>query len=215
MNSHHQETFVSNQAELEQLCDRLKQSPRLALDTEFERSNTYYPILALMQIASEEESVLIDPLKIDNWAPFSELLQSDILIVMHSCSEDLEVFRRYFGGQPKHLVDTQIACAFAGKGDALGYANMVQAMRGVELDKSETRSDWLKRPLTNAQQEYAREDVRWLLDIYAELEAELEASGRLGWVQQECSLMRDKYLTEPGPEQQWLFLHPRGTTTPA
>ncbi|MEQ9210829.1 MAG: ribonuclease D, partial [Pseudomonadales bacterium] len=214
MNSHLSESYVSNQAELEQLCDRLKQSPYLALDTEFERSNTYYPILALMQIASEEESVLIDPLSINNWAPFAELLKSDVLIVMHSCSEDLEVFRRYFGTQPKHLIDTQIACAFAGKGDALGYANMVSAMRGVELDKSETRSDWLQRPLTDAQQEYAREDVRWLLGIYSELEAELEASGRLGWVQQECSLMRDKYLTEPGPEQQWLRIKGLGRTSP-
>lgn len=213
MNSHLSESYVSSQAELEQLCDRLKQCPRLALDTEFERSNTYYPILALMQIATEEESVLIDPLSINNWAPFAELLKSDVLVVMHSCSEDLEVFRRYFGTQPKHLIDTQIACAFLGKGDALGYANMVSAMRGVELDKSETRSDWLQRPLTAAQMEYAREDVRWLLDIHSELHADLEAAGRLGWVQQECSLMRDKYLTEPGPEQQWLRIKGLGRTS--
>ncbi len=214
MNSHLKEIDVTSQTELEQLCERLKESDCLALDTEFERSNTYYPILALMQIASEEELVLIDPLDIQDWSSFAALLQSRLSIIMHSCSEDLEVFRRYFGVQPAHLIDTQIACAFLGKGDALGYANMVQAMRGIELDKSQTRSDWLQRPLSPAQKTYAREDVRWLLDIYKELEAELKACGRFAWVQQECDAMRDKYLSEPGPEQQWLRIKGLGRMSP-
>ena len=214
LNSHLKESDVNTQTELEQLCDRLKSSPRLALDTEFERRNTYYPILALLQIASDEELVLIDPLEIKDWRPFAELLQGDVTIVMHSCSEDLEVFRRYFDSQPSHLIDTQIACAFLGKGDALGYANMVSTLRGIELDKSETRSDWLQRPLSPAQRTYAREDVRWLLGIYAELEEELRASGRFDWVVQECDAMRDKYLQEPRPEQQWLRVKGLGRTNP-
>ena len=214
MNSHLKESDVNTQAELEKLCERLKSSPRLALDSEFERSNTYYPILALLQIASDEELVLIDPLGIDDWSPFAKLLQGDVTVVMHSCSEDLEVFRRYFDSQPSNLIDTQIACAFLGKGDALGYANMVSAMRGIELDKSETRSNWLQRPLSSAQRTYAREDVRWLLGIYAELEEELRASDRFDWVVQECDAMRDKYLQEPVPEQQWLRVKGLGRTNP-
>lgn len=198
------ESYIDSQAGLEEACARLAASSCFALDTEFERRNTYYPILAFMQIATESESILIDPLKISDWLPFVELFNSDRLFVMHSCSEDLEVFRKHFGVQPQRLIDTQIACAFLGKGDALGYANMVLTLRGVELDKSETRSNWLQRPLTESQKAYAREDVRWLLGIYAELEQELVERNRLDWVIEECGRMRDKYLQEPEAAQHWL-----------
>lgn len=199
-----EELYIDDQESFEQLCSELAACPRLALDTEFERRNTYYPVLALLQIASEEKSILIDPLNIDDWRPLTTLFDSDILFVMHSCSEDLEVFRKHLGTQPRWLMDTQIACAFLGKGDSLGYANMVMTMCQVEIDKSETRSNWLQRPLTPSQQLYAREDVRWLLDICTELEAELSSLGRLEWVQQECAHLRDKYWQEPDIDSQWL-----------
>lgn len=198
------EYYIESQSDFELACERLSKSTQLALDTEFERRNTYYPILALLQIADEHESLLIDPLRIEDWAPLKELFASNTLFVMHSCSEDLEVFRKHLGTQPENLIDTQIACAFLGKGDALGYANMVMATRGVEIDKSETRSDWMQRPLTESQQTYAREDVRWLLGIYSELEAELSERGRLQWVQEECAQMRDKYWQESDIDSQWL-----------
>jgi len=198
------EYYIDHQEDFEQACQRLSNSGTLALDTEFERRNTYYPILALLQIADHQQSLLIDPLCIEDWSPLKALFASDVLFVMHSCSEDLEVFRKHIGTQPRNLMDTQIACAFLGKGDALGYANMVMAMRDVEIDKSETRSDWMQRPLTESQKSYAREDVRWLLGIYAELEAELEERGRLDWVQQECAQLRDKYWQEPDISAQWL-----------
>ena len=198
------ERHIDHPADFVSACERLADSASLALDTEFERRNTYYPVLALLQIADETQSLLIDPLKIEDWTPLKELFASDVRFVMHSCSEDLEVFRKYLGTQPKNLIDTQIACAFLGKGDALGYAGMVMAMRGIKLDKSETRSNWLQRPLTEAQKSYAREDVRWLLGIYAELELELQERGRLHWVQEECTQMRDKYWQEADPGSQWL-----------
>ena len=198
------ERHIDHPADFVSACERLADSASLALDTEFERRNTYYPVLALLQIADETQSLLIDPLKIEDWTPLKELFASDVRFVMHSCSEDLEVFRKYLGTQPKNLIDTQIACAFLGKGDALGYAGMVMAMRGIKLDKSETRSNWLQRPLTEAQKSYAREDVRWLLGIYAELELELQERGRLHWVQEECAQMRDKYWQEADPGSQWL-----------
>lgn len=196
--------YIDSQEEFDAACKRLAASARIALDTEFERRNTYYPILALLQIADEHESLLIDPLQIEDWSPLKDIFASDTIVVMHSCSEDLEVFRKELGIQPKHLIDTQIACAFLGKGDALGYANMVLALRGVEIDKSETRSDWLQRPLTASQQDYAREDVRWLLAIYSELESELKQRGRLHWVQEECAQLRDRYWSEPEIGYQWL-----------
>ena len=198
------ERHIDHPADFVSACERLADSASLALDTEFERRNTYYPVLALLQIADETQSLLIDPLKIEDWTPLKELFASDVRFVMHSCSEDLEVFRKYLGTQPKNLIDTQIACAFLGKGDALGYAGMVMAMRGIKLDKSETRSNWLQRPLTEAQKSYAREDVRWLLGIYAELELKLQERGRLHWVQEECTQMRDKYWQEADPGSQWL-----------
>lgn len=199
-----EEQYVDGQAELEQVCSQLAGSPRLALDTEFERRNTYYPLLALLQIANDQRSVLIDPLKIQDWQPLKSLFASDTLFVMHSCSEDLEVFRKHLGTQPANLMDTQIACAFLGKGDALGYANMVADMRQVEIDKSETRSNWMQRPLTVSQQAYAREDVRWLLGIYRDLETELVALGRHDWVLEETARLRDKYWQEPQVTSQWL-----------
>lgn len=198
------EHYIDQQKDFEQACERLSASRILALDTEFERRNTYYPILALLQVANDQESLLVDPLKIDDWSPLKALFASDALFVMHSCSEDLEVFRTHLDSQPQQLIDTQIACAFLGKGDALGYANMVMAMRNVEIDKSETRSDWMQRPLTESQKDYAREDVRWLLGIHAELETELEELGRLQWVQEECAQLRDKYWQEPDVSSQWL-----------
>ena len=198
------EYYIETQEDFEQVCERLSTSPALALDTEFERRNTYYPLLALLQIADDQHSILIDPLRINDWTPLQRLFAGDTLFVMHSCSEDLEVFRKHIGTQPKKLVDTQIACAFLGKGDALGYANMVLALRGIEIDKSETRSDWMQRPLTESQKAYAREDVRWLLGIYRQLEAELDQCDRLNWVQEESANLRDKYWQEPDISTQWL-----------
>lgn len=199
-----QKHYIDNQHDFELACSRMKDSPMIALDTEFERRNTYYPILALLQVANDDESLLVDPLKIEDWNCFTELFASDTLFIMHSCSEDLEVFRKHLGALPSNLMDTQIACAFLGKGDAVGYANMVMMFRDIEIDKSETRSDWLQRPLTQAQQDYAREDVRWLLGIYVELEAELIERERLDWVSEECARMIRRYQQETQAAQQWL-----------
>ncbi len=196
--------YIQTQRDFEAICQHISSAERLALDTEFERRSTYYPVLALLQIATTTDSILIDPLEIDDWQPLRQLFAGDRLFVMHSCTEDLEIFRKYFQAQPAHLVDTQIACAFLGKGAALGYANMVLVLRGLEIDKSQARSNWLQRPLSDAQMRYAREDVRWLLGIYEQLEADLQARERRSWVVDECNRMRDRYLEEPAVEQVWL-----------
>ncbi|MBC6427891.1 MAG: ribonuclease D [Cellvibrionales bacterium] len=209
------EHCIATQAELEAACQDLATRPRLALDTEFERRTTYYPILALLQLATDRDSLLIDPLQITDWHPFIALLKSDRLVIMHACTEDLEVFRRHFGTLPQNLLDTQIACAFAGHGDGLGYAAMVQKFRGIALNKSQTNSNWLRRPLTSAQQRYARADVQWLLEIHADLERDLSDRGRLSWVQQECAALVAKYRQEPTAAQHWLRIKGLGTLKPS
>ena len=118
------------------------------MDTEFVRRSTYFPILSLLQIATPEDIYLIDPFEISDWSHLIEVFQSETQIIMHSCSEDLEVFRTSFGALPNRIFDTQIASAYLGKGDALGYAALVALICARELDKSQTQSDWAQRPLT-------------------------------------------------------------------
>jgi len=199
-------TYLDQQDDFDKLCFALSGEDQLAVDTEFVRRTTYYPILALLQIASKDEIYLVDPHSVTDWTGLIDIFQSNTRIVMHSCSEDLEVFRKTFDQLPKNLFDTQIAAAYLGKGDSLGYAALVALMRDQEIDKSETQSDWSRRPLSASQLEYAAEDVRWLLGIASELSEELVQSGRHGWVIEELNALTSKYEFEAAPEESWLRL---------
>lgn len=198
--------FIDTQQDLDDLSSVLIQASKLAMDTEFVRRSTYYPILSLVQIATETDIYLIDPFKVDDWSGLVQVFDSETQFVMHSCSEDLEVFRAAFGALPKRLIDTQIASAYLGMGDALGYAALVALMCDQDVDKSETQSDWTQRPLTTAQMRYAAEDVRWLIEISDTLEAELEKRNRAGWVEQEVTSLKKKYIQEPEANKSWLKL---------
>lgn len=159
----------------------------VAVDTEFMRRDTFYPRVALVQLCfGDDIAWLVDPLAIDDPAPLRELLaRHDITKVLHSASEDLEVFDHWLGVLPEPLFDTQRAAALLGHEFGLGYRALVQTLCGVELPKGETRSDWLQRPLTQAQCDYAAQDVTWLLEVWRVLEAEAREQGRLEWVLQE------------------------------
>lgn len=198
--------YLDQQEDFDKLCTALSDETQLAVDTEFVRRTTYYPILALVQIASSGGIYLVDPEGIENWSGLVEIFQSDTRVVMHSCSEDLEVFRNTFDQLPANLFDTQIAAAYLGKGDSLGYAALVALMRNQEIDKSETQSDWSRRPLSASQLEYAAEDVRWLLGIADELSQELSESRRHTWVMEEANLLKSKYEMEANPAESWLRL---------
>ncbi len=166
----------------------------IGLDTEFIRERTYWPQLALVQIAladgedgaSDGDILLVDPL-VPGMGPALVPLLSDpaVLKVMHSASEDLVAFRHACGVLPAPLFDTQIAAALAGTGAGMGYQKLVQAVTGVTLAKGETRSDWLRRPLSDAQLEYAADDVRHLHAIHRHLDAHLHAHGRSSWLQED------------------------------
>lgn len=164
----------------------------LAVDTEFMRTNTYFARLALVQLGHDGRHALVDPLT----GPMGDALaQMDRdrapTWIMHSPSEDLEVMAPFLPRGPSKLFDTQLAAAFAGMGLGISYRALVEHVCGVVLDKGETRSNWMQRPLTSAQKTYATLDVVYLETIHDHLETALEQRGRMAWFQADCErLMR-------------------------
>jgi ribonuclease D len=184
----------------------------LALDTEFVRERTFFPRLGLIQVADGKTASLIDPLAVADLAPFAAVLtQPGTVKVLHSASEDLEVFQRSLGVAPAPLFDTQIGAALAGFGAALSYQKLVAAVLGVELPKGETRTDWLARPLSPAQRSYAAEDVVYLLPVYERLRAELLSRGRLAWALEDATaLLSGLTRLEEAPESAYLRVRGAG-----
>ena len=180
--------MVTDSSSLLEAVAKLKLVDAIALDTEFIRTDTFYPRLALIQLCDGVTTWLIDPLAFadSELSPLVELLNNEgVLKVIHSCSEDLEVLRYALGVLPRPLFDTQIAAAFVGLGFSLGYQALVKEITSVELSKHETRSDWLQRPLSQSQLSYAAEDVHYLGAIYEKLNEKLRACGRLDWLQED------------------------------
>jgi len=180
--------WIDQDDQLTALCAGWRNQAAIAVDTEFMRSDTFYPIAGLLQIGDGKGCYLIDPLAIKNLEPLRELmLDTAVTKVLHSCSEDLEVFQRWLGVVPAPLFDTQIAAAFAGLGFSLGYSALVKNVLGIEIPKDETRSDWLQRPLSVAQLKYAALDVAHMLIVYGKMLQILKTSERLEWVKSDCA----------------------------
>ncbi|TJZ75282.1 ribonuclease D [Raoultella planticola] len=189
---------------LRAICEAANAAPAIALDTEFVRTRTYYPQLGLLQLFDGEQVSLIDPLEITDWAPMRELLlNKDATKYLHAGSEDLEVFLNTFNLMPEPLIDTQILAAFCGRPMSWGFASMVEEYTGIALDKSESRTDWLARPLTQRQCDYAAADVWYLLPIASKLMAETEAAGWLDAALDECRLMQQRRQEVQDPAQAW------------
>ncbi|KPA88562.1 MULTISPECIES: ribonuclease D [Pseudomonas] len=163
-------------------CTEWQQLPFVALDTEFMRVDTFYPIAGLIQIGDGARAYLIDPLTIDNWQPLAALLDNPAVVkVVHACSEDLEVLLRLTGSLPTPLFDTQLAAGYLNLGFSMGYSRLVQEVLGIELPKGETRSDWLQRPLSDTQVSYAAEDALHLAEVYSRLRPQL-SDDKYAWV---------------------------------
>ncbi len=157
----------------------------VAIDTEFMRRNTFYPQPALLQLCfpGDEQAHLIDPLAIADFSALKALFTDTATVkVLHSPGEDLEVFDRLLRVQPEPLFDTQRAAAFLDMGHGLGYRALVETMTGLQLAKGETQSNWLQRPLTHSQLEYAAQDVLPVPDIYRELRRQLKVADKLEWL---------------------------------
>ena len=193
--------FITDQVALDDACENWFKLPALALDTEFVRTNTFYPKLGLLQLADDSNCYLIDPLEIQDWAQFVKvLLNPECEIVMHSGGEDLTVLLTSLGAVPARFFDTQMASAYAGLGFSLSYQALVQTVTGKELPKDQTRSDWLKRPLTDLQLEYAANDVCYLLPLYRELMERLEQRGFLEYLRQDTALQVENSVSLEQPD---------------
>jgi ribonuclease D len=199
-------TLIEDNQTLTQFCDKLINEPLLAIDTEFFRETSYFPHLGLIQIAGRDDIVCVDPLAFDAHDQLRRLFfNPEITKVLHSCSQDMEVLYQFFGELPTPIFDTQIAAAMLGYQDQIGYAKLVAEMFDVELDKSQTRTNWLKRPLSAQQIEYAGEDVLYLLPMYEQFTQALQDKDRVHWLQEDCvQLCGNAERFQPDYENCWL-----------
>ena len=176
----------------------------LTVDTEFLRVDTYRSKLCLVQVGDGTSAWVVDVLAFDDLAPlFDALLNPAVIKVFHAASQDQEIFAQLTGRCPAPLFDTQIAAALLGLGDQLGYAGLVEKRRGIAVDKSLSRADWSKRPLSAAERAYAAADVTHLADLYPLLRDELQARGRLDWLTEDCARLSDPASYQARPEDAW------------
>lgn len=193
--------LVESRDELARHCARWCRAPVVALDTEFVRERTFYAQLGLIQVADDRGCWLVDAVRIDDLAPLAELLaRPETLKVVHSGGEDLEVMHQQFGLFPHPLFDTQIAATLAGHGGSLGYQKLVQVLFRLELPKGETRSDWLRRPLSEAQLEYAILDVAYLPQVHRLLSRELAELDRAAWAEEEFDRLVESTRARSDPD---------------
>ncbi|TMO82238.1 ribonuclease D [Pseudoalteromonas sp. S3776] len=159
--------LIETQNQLNTFVEQIRNKPILAIDTEFMRRRTLYPEVALIQVYDGEHLALIDPLAELSLLEFWQILKvPSVLKVLHSPSEDIEVFQKYAGFVPAPLFDTQFALQLLGEGNCMGFALMVKELLGIEIDKSESRTNWLQRPLTKKQLDYAAADTFHLLPCF-------------------------------------------------
>ena len=195
--------FVDTESGLAELCEKLRGQPVLALDTEFLREKTYYAQLCLLQVAAEGVIACIDPLAVDLDPLLDIIYDPNVVKVMHSARQDMEIFFDLRGDVPRPLFDSQIAATLMGFGEQVGYANLVQQMLEVTLDKIATRTDWSQRPLDAEQISYAADDVRYLFTLYHQQVELLSSKGRLSWLQDDFDAMSDRTTYAPHPENLW------------
>ena len=196
---------ITNDGALARLCEDARGREYVTLDTEFIRERTFYPILALVQISWKgQKPVLIDPVEIRSWKPFHDLLADPgTCKVFHAGRQDIEIFYYQTGRTPANLFDTQIAASMLGYGDQVGYSSLVAKLLGTQLAKGSSFTNWLRRPLTEAQLEYARDDVRYLPEVYETLVARATAKKRLEMIRAEIDSQLDVSVFEPDPADMW------------
>lgn len=178
--------WVRSDEELASCCQHWLTLPLIALDTEFIRVDTFYPLPGLIQVADDQRCYLLDPLLLENYQPLIEVFRApSVLKVLHACNEDLELFLYMLGEMPTPVFDTQVAAGFLGWGFSMGYQRIVEHALDIAVGKGETRSDWLQRPLTAAQEHYATLDVAYLPALYLKQKEELDAREMTAWLEDE------------------------------
>jgi len=196
--------LIEQQNDLDQVCAEISAQEQIALDTEFVRTNTYAPHLGLLQISAGNVCVCVDPLANLDLGPMWELIfDSNRANILHSAKQDLEVMWFDRGDIIHNLIDTQVCAALVGYPAQIGYAGLLKELLNIEIAKSQTRTDWSRRPLSDAQLEYAAEDVIHLPEMLAILEHKLKELSRWEWALEDSAAMCDVSLYKPEPANAW------------
>ncbi|MCM2473926.1 ribonuclease D [Rhizobium sp. CG5] len=203
--------MIETTAALEEACRQLAQSEFVTIDTEFLRETTFWPELCLIQMASPDLEVIVDPLaKGIDLAPFFALMaDTNVVKVFHAARQDIEIVFHLGNLLPHPIFDTQVAAMVCGFGDSVSYDQLVQKVKGVALDKSSRFTDWSRRPLSEKQLDYALADVTHLRDVYLKLKAELEREGRAGWLTEEMAVLESRETYDLHPDDAWQRLKMR------
>ena len=189
---------------LKKFCNKCIKEKVLAIDTEFIRENTYYPVLCLVQIASDSFSAVIDPLSEIEMEPVWEILSNEkILKVFHAGRQDLEIFFNLTGKIPTPIYDTQIAAMFCGLGDQVSYDGLVNKFLGLTISKESQFSNWLHRPLTNKQLQYALSDVNYLIKVFPLIKKMIRETNREEWVEKEFKYITNEKIYNINPNEVW------------
>jgi ribonuclease D len=197
--------FITTTPELSELCRRLSQHSFVTVDTEFIREQTFWPKLCVVQLAGPGEEAIVDPLATGiDLAPFYDLMANERVVkVFHAARQDLEIVWNQAHLIPHPIFDTQVAAMVCGFGESVSYVSLVKQLTGQNLDKTSRFTDWARRPLSEKQLVYALADVTHLRDIYSRLMEELEASGRVRWLDEEMAELTSPSTYETRPEEAW------------
>lgn len=204
--------IISNTPELSAFAAEISDSPFVAVDTEFMREKTFWPILCLIQVAAEGAEAIVDPLAdgID-LSPLLEILTNKKVVkVFHAARQDIEIFYRLLDEVPAPLFDTQIAAMACGFGDQIGYEPLMRTLVNAKIDKGSRFTDWARRPLTDAQLTYALSDVTHLREAFPILREKLSKENREHWVEEEMQALLDERLYYVDPEDAWRRMRLRG-----
>lgn len=206
--------FIDTPGKLDELCQQIRQAPWLALDTEFLRETTYYPKFCLLQLATPDWVACVDPLALDDLSGLFEIIyDTSITKVFHSCRQDLEIFYQLTGKIPEPIFDTQIAAPLLGFQENPGYAMLVSSFLNVNLSKAHTRTDWTIRPLSEAQLQYAADDVIYLCQVYQIMLEKLAELNRLDWLTNDFDQLNNAELYDISPEKAWLKIRGKNKLT--
>ncbi len=197
--------MITTTSELSALCDVLAKSEYVAVDTEFLREQTFWPLLCLIQLAGPEAEAVIDPLSphIDLTPFYNLMADTSTVKVFHAARQDIEIVYLKSEIVPTPVFDTQVAAMVCGYGDSISYVNLVKKTTGIDLDKSSRFTDWSRRPLSEKQLDYAIADVTHLRDVYARLKQTLEKTGRTPWLQEEMGVLTSPSTYDAKPENAW------------
>ncbi|WP_284392508.1 ribonuclease D [Algimonas ampicilliniresistens] len=210
-------TVIRDTDALALFCEDAREHDFVCVDTEFMRETTFYSILCLIQLATPDNEVIVDPMAENiDMSPFVDLLMDDTVVkVMHAARQDMEIFYEMCDGTvPGPIFDTQVAAMAAGFGDSVGYSGLVKGRLGISLDKGARFTDWSRRPLSDKQLSYALADVTHLRDLFPPMVDELEEAGRLSWVMEEMAPQMEESLYTFDPEEAWQRLKVRNPRKP-